>query len=178
MEFTNASDERCPLWVIHLPAAFESSHVAIEPFLTGKRLLTVQTFKELFRAETFSAREGIAVRDMTFLFTDLKSSTELYEAIGDLNAFFLVRQHFDALTQAISSHGGAVVKTIGDAVMATFPTPSQAVRGALEMLAAMGRFNAAVSTPLSLKMGLHRGPAIAVTLNDRDDHPKPSAGTA
>jgi class 3 adenylate cyclase len=94
----------------------------------------------------------------------------MYERVGDLRAFFLVREHFEALTGAVAARGGAVVKTIGDAVMAVFATPADAMRGALDMLAAMRRFNDGVSTPLHLKVGLHRGAAIAVTLNDHVDY--------
>src|SRR5215207_7578550 len=57
-----------------------------------------------------------------FLFTDLKGSTELYERVGDLVAFDRVRAHFRVLQEVVASEAGAVVKTIGDAVMATFPT--------------------------------------------------------
>jgi len=170
VELTNTTATRCPSWVIHLPAAFESNYVTFDPFLSGKRLLTSQTFRDLFRAQTFSATEGIAVKDITFLFTDLKGSTEMYDRIGDLNAFHLVRQHFDTLSTVIASRGGSIVKTIGDAVMATFATPTDAVAAALSMLREMQRFNEKGSTPLYLKIGIHRGASIAVTLNERIDH--------
>ena len=152
IEYTNAMLDRSPRWLLHLPEGFESRPASFEPFLSGKRLLTTQTFRDLFRTETFSAQEGIAVRDMTFLFTDLKGSTELYERVGDLDAFFLVRQHFETLTRSIAVHRGSIVKTIGDAVMATFATPADAVHAALGMLAGMARFNEAVSNPLYLKI--------------------------
>ena len=73
------------------------------------------------------------VRADAFLFTDLKGSTELYERVGDLAAFDLVRAHFRVLQDVVASEGGAVVKTIGDAVMATFPTPDRALAAALRM---------------------------------------------
>ena len=67
---------------------------------------------------------------LTFLFTDLKGSTALYERVGDLVAFDLVKEHFRVLNEIIASERGAVVKTIGDAVMATFVTPDRAVAAA------------------------------------------------
>jgi len=156
-----------------LPPGMEVGHAPIRfvPFLTGKRLLTTQTFRDLFRSEVIRASEGIGVRDITLLFTDLKGSTALYEKIGDLNAFALVQQHFERLQAATVRHGGAVVKTIGDAVMATFAEPAAAVRAAIDMLSEIEAFNHGLpGQQLLLKIGLHRGASIAVTLNDRLDY--------
>jgi class 3 adenylate cyclase len=77
--------------------------------------------------------------------------------------------HFDILKEAIAGEDGALVKTIGDAVMAVFRCPAGAVRA---MLHAQERLAAPVQgmQPLSLKAGLHTGPCIAVTLNDRLDY--------
>ena len=68
-------------------------------------------------------------------------STALYDRVGDLAAFDLVRQHFSALLTAVGTEGGAVVKTIGDAVMATFPSPDRAVRAAMRMREEMRKIN-------------------------------------
>jgi class 3 adenylate cyclase len=95
--------------------------------LTGKRLLSTQTFRDLFRNEVISTTEGLTARDITVLFTDLKGSTALYDRIGDRPAFNLVRQHFDSLGKVILAHDEAIVKTIGDAIMASFLTPASAV---------------------------------------------------
>jgi class 3 adenylate cyclase len=82
----------------------------------------------------------------------------------------LVRQHFETLGKVVALHSGAIVKTIGDAVMATLMAPLEAVRAAVDMLEEIERFNAGVSTPLVLKIGLHKGHSIVVTLNDRLDY--------
>ena len=87
-------------------------------YLTGKHLLTSQTFRSLFRSEVVGGAQGLAIRDIALLFTDIRGSTALYQRIGDLNAFQLVQQHFDLLRETTVRHGGAIVKTIGDAVMA------------------------------------------------------------
>src|SRR5215813_5954864 len=86
-----------------------------------------------FRADTVPSTEGMGVKNITFLFTDLKGSTALYDRIGDTNAYYLVRQHFDTLAKVIAKHSGAIVKTIGDAVMATFMTPGDAVKAGIDM---------------------------------------------
>jgi class 3 adenylate cyclase len=145
--------------------------VFLEPFLTGRRLITNQTFRDLYRNETVGGNEGIGIKDTTILFTDLKGSTEMYDKIGDLKAFSLVRQHFDRLGKAVFRHAGAVVKTIGDAVMATFNTPAGAVSAALMMLDEIDAFNKEHGDQaLILKIGVHHGASIAVTLNDRLDY--------
>src|SRR4051812_11762720 len=91
-----------------------------KPILTAKRMLTNQTFRDVYKADNLNIDQRLKITSLTFLFTDLKGSTALYERVGDLAAFDLVRAHFHALLEIISAEKGAVVKTIGDAVMATF----------------------------------------------------------
>ena len=112
------------------------------PFLTAKRLLTNQTFRDIYRTDTLDVDQRLKITSLTFLFTDLRGSTELYERVGDLVAFDLVRAHFRVLNEIVAAEAGAVVKTIGDAVMATFPTPDRAVAAALRMREAMRALNA------------------------------------
>jgi class 3 adenylate cyclase len=140
-------------------------------FLTAKRLLTNQTFRDIYRTETLDVDQRLKIMSLTFLFTDLKGSTELYERVGDLVAYDLVRQHFGVLNEIVASEAGAVVKTIGDAVMATFATPDHALAAALRMRDAMHGINQAHgSEDLTLKIGIHEGPCLAVNLNDRQDY--------
>ena len=149
----------------------EEPFLRFDPYLTGKHLLTSQTFRSLFRSEVVGGAQGLAIRDIALLFTDIRGSTALYQRIGDLNAYQLVQQHFDLLRETTVRHGGAIVKTIGDAVMAAYPDAAQAVAAALEMRGAIERFNEAQSErPVSLKIGIHHGAAIAVTLNDELDY--------
>ncbi len=123
--------------------------------------------------------EGIGIRDITILFTDLKGSTALYERIGDLKAFSLVHQHFERLGAVINEYSGAFVKTIGDAVMASFLNPVDAVKAGLEMNKEIARFNRAFTrSDLILKIGIHKGACIAVTLNDRLDYFGQTVNTA
>ena len=141
------------------------------PFLTASRLLSNQTFRDLYRTGTLNTDQRFKITNLTILFTDLEGSTALYDRVGDLVAFDLVRDHFAALLTSIASEGGAVVKTIGDAVMATFPTPDQAMRAALRMRAAMRDLNEAVGREdLALNIGLHGGPCLAVMLDERQDY--------
>jgi class 3 adenylate cyclase len=142
-----------------------------KPFLTAKRLLTNQTFRDVYGTETLDVDQRLNITSLTFLFTDLKGSTQLYERVGDLVAYDLVKAHFHVLTEIVASETGAVVKTIGDAVMATFPTPDRAVGAALRMRDAMRKLNdERKSEDLLLKIGIHEGPCLAVILNDRQDY--------
>ena len=86
-------------------------------------------------------------------------------------AFDLVRQHFRTLNEIVAAEGGAVVKTIGDAVMATFLTPDHALAAALRMREAMRTLNETHGREdLLLKIGIHEGPCLAVNLNERQDY--------
>ena len=142
-----------------------------KPFLTAKRMLSNQTFRDVFKADNLNIDQRLKITSLTFLFTDLKGSTALYERVGDLAAFDLVRAHFHALLEIISSEKGAVVKTIGDAVMATFIRPEHAIVAGLRMRAAMDELNAERGTEdLVVKIGIHEGPCLAVMLNERQDY--------
>jgi len=136
------------------------------PFLTAKRLLTNQTFRDIYRTDAIDVDQRLKITSLTFLFTDLKGSTELYERVGDLVAYDLVRAHFRVLNEIVAAESGAVVKTIGDAVMATFPTPDRAMAAALKMREALKDLKG----DLLLKIGIHEGPCLAVSLNDRQDY--------
>ncbi len=168
---SNPGPQRVPVTFYVRPSEGGPPVTKMDPFLNGNRLLSNQTFRTLFRAETLATGEGLAVRDLTLLFTDLKGSTELYERVGDMEAFALVQQHFEHLRRAVAAQEGAVVKTIGDAVMASFVRPDQAVKAALAMWHEIEQFNKRRgSRDLILKIGIHRGQSIAVTLNDRLDY--------
>jgi class 3 adenylate cyclase len=148
-------------------AAGEPSVHPTLPYLTGPRLIASQTFRDLFRAASIPSEGGLELKGVTVLFTDLKGSTAIYERVGDIRAYELVRRHFAALRAVAAAEGGAIVKTIGDAVMASFADPADAMRAALRMQADVARLG---EGELSLKIGLHTGPCIAVELNDRLDY--------
>src|SRR5207244_2143514 len=73
IEIENLMDKRSAVWMINLPfeGADKANFPRFEPFLSGKQLLTTQTFRDLFRSEVVQSSEGLAIQDITFLFTDL-----------------------------------------------------------------------------------------------------------
>lgn len=140
------------------------------PFLTGKRLVSTQSFRDLYRSDTVSPGGELAIRSVTLLFTDLKESTSLYDRIGDLNAFSLVQEHFQILSEAVVENDGAIIKTIGDAIMASFPEPTHAIRATTQMHRRLEERNRHHAEPLLLKVGIHEGPCIAVNQNELLDY--------
>jgi len=136
---------------------------------TAAEVTALQMFRDLFSSEALRPGEQISVGTLTVLFTDLRDSTKLYREIGDATAFGRVMNHFDVLRNAIVEHDGAIVKTIGDAVMAVFRSAAGALAAMIDAQQALAEPPAGVM-PLTLKAGLHTGPCIAVTLNDRLDY--------
>ena len=129
---------------------------------TAAEVTALQAFRDLFSSEVLGAGIELAIRSLTVVFTDVVGSTQMYAETGDAHAFRLVREHFDALQDVIALARGAVVKTIGDSVMAVFADPRDAVEAALLF--------AGASAPLELRVGLHRGPCIAMRANERLDY--------
>jgi len=168
----NQSSSPMAFVLLFFTEAIPTDRLEFEPYLSGKQLLTTQTYHGLFRSDISPEMEGIGVKDITIVFTDLKSSTAMYDRVGDFKAFSLVRQHFHHLDGAINDHNGVLVKTIGDAIMAAYPSPEKALKSAVAMIREIGKFNQTLGggEEIRLKVGLHRGHSIVVSLNDRLDY--------
>ena len=108
---------------------------------TAAEVTALQVYRDLFAAEALRPGEPISVGTLTVVFTDLRGSTRFYREIGDAPAFGSVLDHLDLLRREVAAQDGAVVKAMGDAIMAVFARPASAVRA---MLAAQ----AAVAGPL------------------------------
>lgn len=143
-----------------------------EKAASAAMVTSLQDFRDMFDAEVLAPENELAVRSLAIVFSDLKSSTELYEKVGDARAYALVRQHFEFLEERIRAHDGSIVKTIGDAVMAVFTSGRAAVATCLDIQEKVMDFNARQNmvAAISLKLGAHRGSVIAVNSNDRLDY--------
>jgi class 3 adenylate cyclase len=138
---------------------------------TADVVTTLQLFRDLFGEEVLRPHEQIAVEGMSILFSDLVGSTALYDREGDAPSYALVREQFEFLRKIIREHEGGIVKTIGDSIMAAFTDPAQGLRAALTIQESIPAFNQQQpATPLTLRLGLHFGPCIAVNLNGRLDY--------
>ena len=143
--------------------------------LTGDRVIAMPAFRRLCPEQLLRPGDNAEIGSIAIMFTDLKGSTELYDALGDATAYNLVRDHFSFLSDRVGRNHGFVVKTVGDAVMAAFSRPDHAVRAALAIQDDVASFNSARSgpadaSPIVLKLGLHAGPCIAVTTGDVLDY--------
>jgi class 3 adenylate cyclase len=166
----NRSDGVGLVTLAHANDALHDMMARRKPYLTGKQVVTSQTFRNLFRSDVLAMDQGLKLRNLTVLFTDVRGSTELYDRIGDLAAYDLVRRHFGVLGEVVRDRGGSIVKTIGDAVMASFPSPAAGMAAALDMRAEMATFNRrGGADEIVLKIGMHAGPCLAVWSNDRLD---------
>jgi class 3 adenylate cyclase len=171
LQLRNATSRRALPIVLRLDSSFEDLVRRRVPILTAKRLLTDQTFRDVYRTDFLTIDQRFKITSLTFLFTDLKGSTELYERIGDLAAYDLIQAHFRILEDIVKDRSGSIVKTIGDSVMATFPSPIEALRAALDMRKAMDDLNLRKHRDdIILKIGLHVGPCLAVYVNERQDY--------
>ena len=142
-----------------------------EDAATAAMVIAIQEFRTLFSEEVVSPENPVSVGSVTLMFTDLQSSTMLYEDIGEAPAYGLMRRHFGLLQQRISSADGAIVKTIGDAVMAVFLDPAKAIMAAFEIHRAIMEDNNKRGEPkLILKVGIHHGPSIVVNQNEMLDY--------
>ena len=130
------------------------THIRVEP--CGKS----PAFRRLCPEQLLRPGDNAEIGWIAIMFTDLKGSTELYDALGDAAAYSLVRDHFAFLSDRVQRNHGFVVKTVGDAVMAAFSRPDDPVRAALAIQDDVASFNSArgrgmSATPIVLKLGLH-----------------------
>ncbi|MBS0462045.1 MAG: adenylate/guanylate cyclase domain-containing protein [Proteobacteria bacterium] len=96
----------------------------------------------------------------TILFADVSGSTRLFEQRGDVEARRLIANVLNALTVVCNSHGGRVIKTIGDEIMCTFRSVLQGVLAACDMQRKMARDIDFVRDNLAVRIGLHHGDAL------------------
>ncbi|WP_455381298.1 adenylate/guanylate cyclase domain-containing protein [Salinispira pacifica] len=143
-----------------------------DPFVSGMDCLHVPLFREMFESETLSLRESLQIRQVCIIFTDIKGSTALYDRFGDTAAYGLIRDHFEILFDRVKQHDGVVVKTIGDAVMASFRRPADGVAAAFAIHHAFEAYNRRedIRDQILVKLGIHAGSTIMVNLNNRVDY--------
>ncbi len=139
-----------------------------DKILTANEIFTFQKFRELFSNELLRYGESVSIESLVVAFTDLKNSSKIYEKLGEARAFDLVMKHFDVLRKNIDEGEGAIVKTQGDAVMAVFRNPSGAIYSLMKSQRELLDLHPEI--PLKLKVGIHIGPCIAISLNDNLDY--------
>jgi class 3 adenylate cyclase len=126
---------------------------------TAAEVTVLQVYRDLFAAEALRLHAPISVERLTVVFTDLRGSTRFYREIGDAPAFGSVLDHIALLRQVVAAEDGAVVKQMGDAIMAVFVRPVSALHAMFEAQRRVA------GRPLALKVGIHSGRCIAVNQN-------------
>ncbi len=142
----------------------------VDTAATAATVTSLMEFRDLFSSELLAPGQGLQVGQVTLMFTDLKGSTRMYEQIGDVKAFTLVRDHFKLLEDVIRETDGGIVKTIGDAVMAVFDNPRRALAAAVRIQERAKNLKQVDGHPTIIKIGIHTGPCIAVQQNDKIDY--------
>ena len=159
--YTNATDEE-QLFILERMAWSDQA-------VTAAEVTALQIFRDLFASEALRPHQQISVGSLTVVFTDLRGSTRLYREIGDAPAFGAVMSHFDTLRACVDEEEGALVKTLGDAIMAVFRRPARALRAMLKAQQLISNPPAG-ARPFQLKVGMHMGHCIAVNMNGRLDY--------
>jgi len=95
-----------------------------------------------------------AQQTLAILFADIAGSTELYEQVGDVEAHRRVAESLAFMAQAVESHNGQVLRTVGDSTLASFSSCDNAFMAACVMQALHKQ------TPLAVRVGFHFGPVI------------------
>jgi class 3 adenylate cyclase len=156
------------------PARAQPLITPVAGTVTGLDLLSLQVFRDLLAGEVLLPDESLRVTRVALLFSDLRGSTALYARKGDPVAFGLVREHYGVIAAQVRAARGAVVKMVGDGMMASFADPAAGLRACLAIQQDLARFNQRRglqgNDALQLKLGLHAGACLSVNLNGRMDY--------
>ena len=135
--------------------------------VTAAAAAAMPLFREMFPDEVLAPGQIVSVTSITLLLIELCGTRTMYQELGDGPAFGLIRKRLTDVEDIVRSSGGAIVKLVGDGLVATFPGSDAALAAAMQLLAAR------IADPTSgcpLRMSLHRGPAMVTTINDRLDY--------
>lgn len=141
---------------------------------TALALINVPGFRQLIFNQTVPEGQWLGVKRLVIFFSDLRQSTAFYHRRGDAVAYHWVHQHFRVMFAAVEQFGGTAVKTIGDGIMGVFTEPANALKAIAAGMKGLAELNAAAGLAgddrLALKVGMHQGSCIVVTLNGRLDY--------
>src|SRR5207247_7535535 len=127
--------------------------------LTAARASSLALFRELFPGQALSPGQLISVTTLTFLVTDLVGATQLYRDLGDARVFSLIHEYFRLTQESVVNEGGALVKTVGEGVLAVFSDPAAAGRVAAGLRALLAKNK--TTRKLGVCVAVHRGAALA-----------------
>lgn len=150
------------------PRLYTVEELAWDPFvLKPAYIFSLQEFHDLFSAEAISSELKLELGLQTVLFTDIVGSSSLYDIQGDSKTFVQVKRHFEEINRVVRENNGAIIKTIGDAVMASFPSPIGGIQTAMSLVKLFDGINL---DGIRLRISMHYGHCIAVNLNSGIDY--------
>lgn len=111
-------------------------------------------------------------KEMTVLFSDIRNFTPLSEGMTPDENFAFINTFLESIGPVIRQHNGFIDKYIGDAIMALFERPDDAIAASLAMIDALAEFNAGRRArglePIFIGIGLNTGPLMLGTIGERD----------
>ncbi len=129
----------------------------LEPTITA-----IEEFmSELGIGDSGSPSAEVATGMRTILFTDVEGSTALTDRLGDAKARDLLREHERITRDALKSHGGSEVKTLGDGFMASFGSATKALECAVALQRSFAQHNDSADETIKVRVGLNAGEPIA-----------------
>jgi eukaryotic-like serine/threonine-protein kinase len=138
--------------------------------LTASRAASMGLFRQLFPGEVLSPGQLATISTVTLMTAQLDpaQADALYQELGDSRAFNVIHELFRLLDEAVREAGGAVVKTLGEGLLAAFENPASAVGLGLRLEGFLGKSE--LTRSLRLRVGIHRGRALAANINDHLDY--------
>lgn len=132
--------------------------------LSAAKASTMALFRELFPGEVLSSDQIVSVAHITVMRVKIHGSQRLYETLGDGPAFSQIRKSLDLILRIVKANSGAVVKTVGEGVLASFSDPKSAVLSAIELI------QSKLNEDLRISVAIHSGSAMVATLDERIDY--------
>ena len=136
--------------------------------VTAADASTLPRFRELFPEQTFDPSTPVATEQVTLLAAVVNNVDQVYESLDEQRAYLLLQRVVEEIAAVVKAHGGAVVKTVGEALLASFPDGTLAARAALA--ANQVRPDGIASSELQIGVGVHRGHTLVTTQNGRLDY--------
>jgi len=137
------------------------------PMVMGKEHPEVGTsvtkLLELAQADARYLDELESLRELiVVMFTDIQVSTAYFQQHGDAAGLLMMHSSARTIRQVVEKHGGRVIKTIGDGLMATFTRPIASVNAAIEIQKLLGEVNElrAEHERVAVRVGIHLGTGI------------------
>ncbi|MEM9452959.1 MAG: DUF5939 domain-containing protein [Myxococcota bacterium] len=164
----------------------EPRHVKLErrdwsfPAATAYQVSLLPEFRDHFGTEALRPKLALSVGRVAILFGDLCNSTALYSRVGDPTAFGVVTDSLRFGSEIVERHRGLVVKTMGDAIMAAFEDPGDAMEAASAMLEQWEAFTSEqpLASKLDLKLGIAAGTCMVMSANRTLDYFGQTVNTA